>query len=85
MTRFEKTTLKTLNELNDNLIEIKETTINSLQEVNDKLGIVIENLDSINNNTEEIIRGISFNNFVSVVNLYQNYKVNKKVNALHKP
>tara|TARA_B110000902_G_C14237091_1_gene561061 strand:+ start:172 stop:1731 length:1560 start_codon:yes stop_codon:yes gene_type:complete len=85
MTRFEKNTLKTLNELNDNLIEIKETTINSLQEVNDKLGIVIENLDSINNNTEEIIRGISFNNFVSVVNLYQNYKVNKKVNALHKP
>ena len=49
MTRFEKNTLKTLNELNDNLIEIKETTINSLQEVNDKLGIVIENLDSIMN------------------------------------
>lgn len=80
MTRFEKTTLKTLNEINENLIEIKETTINSLQEVNDKLGIVIENLDSINNNTEEIIRGISFNNFVSVVNLYQNYKINKKIN-----
>ena len=82
MTRFEKTTIKTLNGINDNLFEIKETTINSLQEANDKLGIVIENLDSINNNTEEIIRGISFNNFISVVNLYQNYNIIKNINSL---
>jgi len=82
MTRFEKTTIKTLNEINDNLIEIKEATINSLQEINDKLGIVIENLDSINDNTEEIIRGISFNNFISVVNLYQNYNIIKNINSL---
>ena len=82
MSKFEQDTLSTLNQINENLIELKEVTEIGLKEISDKMGLIVEELDSLNDSNEKIIESLNFNNFISLVNLYQNYKSNMNTKGL---
>ena len=82
MSKFEQDTLSTLNQINDNLQELKEITKIGLDEISEKLGLVVEELDSLNQSNEKIIESLNFNNFISLVNSYQMYKINKNTKSI---
>jgi len=82
MSRFEQTTISQLEEINENLVQIKEATREGFKEMSKKLDIVVEELDSINDTNKQIVKSLGFNNFISLVNTYQLYKVNKNTKNL---
>lgn len=77
MSKFEQTTVSQLEEINENLVKIKEVNREGFKEMSKKMDIVLEELDSINETNKEVVKSLEFNNFMSLVNTYQLYKVNK--------
>ena len=60
MSNFEKTTLSTINSINENIIELKEYTKQGFDKLEDELGSVLEQLNSLNYSNQEVIENLNF-------------------------
>ena len=84
MSKFELKTLSLLKNLNDNIVDLKDVTEKGISELTGQIGIVIGQLDILNDNTREVVDGLQTSNFINLVSLYQNHVTNRRLREIGK-
>ena len=79
MTQFEKKSLEYLNSIDKSLTDLSKITKDGFENLSNKFDSVISDLNSIEKSNNKILDGISINNLISLVNVYQNHRINKKI------
>lgn len=82
LTKFERTSIEKLDEINKNLNRLNNTLIEGFSMIADSIQSLNTSLESIKNSIDKVESTMDVGNFIQIIQTYQMYKVNKNTKSL---
>lgn len=77
LTKYERTTIEKLEEINDSLKQLNNTLIEGFSMISESIQSLNNSLQDIRNSIEKVESTLDIGNFIQTIQTYQLYKINK--------
>ena len=81
LTKFERTSIEKLEEINKSLNRLNNTLIEGFSMISDSIQSLNNSLENIKNSIDKVESTMDVGNFIQIIQTYQMYKINKNTKS----